>query len=196
MTTRRVFCTALCGVIVIVQAISGNAFAQCGKERWAIKDLNDREATEINFTPLTRRVEQLLALPMVKPRSSDSRRPPELRVYRVRCEIVKYKLEDDGDIHLVIQDPDDPSMHMVAEIPSPACPDAIAGGHAAEYKAARDAMYALFADHPPAKRMKAVVPPRFVEITGPGFYDFPHHQTGAAPNNLEIHPVLSLKTVQ
>ncbi len=32
-----------------------------------------------------------------------------------------------------------------------------------------------------------------VEITGIGFFDRPHKQTGRAPNNIEIHPILSIR---
>jgi hypothetical protein len=32
-----------------------------------------------------------------------------------------------------------------------------------------------------------------VEIIGVGFFDFPHGQTGRSPNNIEIHPILSIK---
>jgi len=32
-----------------------------------------------------------------------------------------------------------------------------------------------------------------VEITGIGFFDRPHGQTGRAPNNIEIHPILSIQ---
>ena len=32
-----------------------------------------------------------------------------------------------------------------------------------------------------------------VEITGIGFFDRPHEQVGRAPNNIEIHPILSIR---
>ena len=32
-----------------------------------------------------------------------------------------------------------------------------------------------------------------VEITGIGFFDRPHKQIGRAPNNIEIHPILSIQ---
>ena len=32
-----------------------------------------------------------------------------------------------------------------------------------------------------------------VEVTGIGFFDRPHNQTGRAPNNIEIHPILSIQ---
>jgi len=35
-----------------------------------------------------------------------------------------------------------------------------------------------------------------VEITGIGFFDRPHKQTGRAPNNIEIHPILSIRFLE
>jgi len=29
-------------------------------------------------------------------------------------------------------------------------------------------------------------------VTGVGFFDSPHNQTGAAPNEIELHPVLKV----
>ena len=34
-----------------------------------------------------------------------------------------------------------------------------------------------------------------VVVTGVGFFDRPHNQIGHAPNNLELHPVLSIAFV-
>lgn len=31
-----------------------------------------------------------------------------------------------------------------------------------------------------------------IAVTGPAFFDFEHGQSGAARNNVEIHPVLAL----
>jgi hypothetical protein len=38
--------------------------------------------------------------------------------------------------------------------------------------------------------------PITIEVVGVGFFDFDHSQTGRAPNNIELHPVLSLTQVQ
>ena len=31
------------------------------------------------------------------------------------------------------------------------------------------------------------------EITGVAFFDFFHHQTGVAPNEIELHPILGFR---
>ena len=37
------------------------------------------------------------------------------------------------------------------------------------------------------------VPPLTVVVTGVGFFDFLHGQAGAAPNGIELHPVLKVE---
>lgn len=173
--------------------VAPRAQAQCGKERWDIKDLNDAHAKKVNFTPVVRTVAQLLQLPVVVPTRNEARRSDERTTYRVHCELVRYKLETDGDVHMVIRDVHDPSAHMIAEIPDPTCPDALAGGHAAEFQKARDALIKIVKKHPPLPRMQSIHPPPKIEIVGVGFYDPPHGQSGMAPNDLELHPVIELK---
>ncbi len=35
-----------------------------------------------------------------------------------------------------------------------------------------------------------------VEVTGVGFFDFLHGQTGVAPNGIELHPMLAIQAVK
>lgn len=197
---RNSFFLSCAIVAVCFTCISGRAAPfpspdgpKCGKERWDVKMLSDARSNDIDAKSRKRSIAELLGLPLVNPQQHEPRRDDELQTFRVDCEIVKYKLEDDGDVHLVIQDPNDPASHMVAEIPDPECPDAVSGGHAYQFKVAREMLFDLFAAHPPSSRMQSVLPAKRVTITGVGFYDFPHHQTGAAANNLELHPVVKLE---
>ncbi len=66
---------------------------------------------------------------------------------------------------------------MIAEIPAPEC----AVGTGLE-KTSRRARHAVL----------AVTPGILVEVTGVGFFDFMHEQKGAAPNGIELHPVLGI----
>ncbi len=165
----------------------------CGTERWDVKDLNDPDAGKVKKKAVNTTVAKLIGMPAIKAGKSDPRYPEEQRLFRVKCKIARFKLEGDSDIHLVIEDPDDPSMHMIAEIPDPRCPDAIAGGHADEFKAARNELEALVSPHKPGKRMQAISPPLEVYLTGVCFFDPPHGQTGRAPNNMELHPVIRVE---
>jgi hypothetical protein len=75
---------------------------------------------------------------------------------------------------------------MVAEIPFPGCVGA-GSPFAAQIANAR----AAFDGHLTATTsfQTADVP---VQVTGVGFFDFPHGQHGAAPNIIELHPVLDI----
>ncbi|HET7152342.1 MAG TPA: T9SS type A sorting domain-containing protein [Candidatus Kapabacteria bacterium] len=165
----------------------------CGVERWSVKDLNDSLASQINFTPVDLNVNDLISLPLVDPSSDAPRDTGEMHTYRVVCYLKKFKLESDGDVHLVIQDTGNASFTMIAEIPDSLCPDAIAGGHAEDFASARLSLIAMTGDIPDSSSFIYLDPAPLVVLTGVGYYDPPHGQTGKAPNNLEIHPVLSLQ---
>jgi hypothetical protein len=81
---------------------------------------------------------------------------------------------------------------MVSEIPSPVeCGELKESGHYAEFGKVRT----WFEQHigVPTDRFKKCIPPVKVRLTGIGFFDFNHGQTGHAPNGREIHPVLKIE---
>ena len=101
--------------------------------------------------------------------------------------MTRFKLEDDVDYHIVIQD--DNGNTMITEIPCPCC-SALAGGgpFAAGIANARQQFDARFTA---TDFFQIVSVP--VQITGVGFFDFIHGQTGVAPNGIELHPVLDIR---
>ncbi len=113
----------------------------------------------------------------------------ELTVFTVTAELVEFKLEDDRDAHLVIAEPGDPSATMIVEFPdADNCAGAVASAHAPEMRAARAALVAAFGQ-PHSSEFTHLS--GTATITGVGFFDFPHGQTGVAPNGIELHPVLA-----
>lgn len=110
--------------------------------------------------------------------------PTEITVYRVTATLTKYKLESDSDYHLVL---DDGAGHtMIAEIPDPAC---VGSGSplASSIEKARTEMTAKYS--PTGSFHTTNVP---VTVTGVGFFDYDHGQTGVAPNAIELHAVLDI----
>jgi hypothetical protein len=59
-----------------------------------------------------------------------------------------------------------------------------------QFRAARAVLIAKLGT-PPSSYHKFATPEP-ITITGVGFFDFPHTQTGAAPNQIELHPVLKV----
>ena len=97
------------------------------------------------------------------------------------------KTETDGDIHLVITQPADPGLTMIVEFPADSCDG---GAPAWARTKMRQARAAILASCGPAtgtfKPLSGVA-----TITGVGFLDVIHGQTGVATNGVELHPALS-----
>jgi len=177
---------------VLLGAISAPLQGQqhCGKERWSVKTGTDPDAGSVGLSsPQNTTVAQLIKLPPPSPIPPNNRfTPTETTVFVVNATLTDYKLEGgskgDSDYHLVLQD--DQNNTMVAEIPSPGC---VADGSpfAAQIASARANFDAQFTAT--TSFQTANIP---VQVTGVGFFDFPHGQHGAAPNVIEMHPVLKI----
>lgn len=157
----------------------------CGIERWNVKTGTDADAPGINLTQSTWTTVadmRLWRAPQTLP--VESRVVPyETTLVVVDAVLIQYKLETDGDLHLVIMDP--LGNTMIAEIPSPAC---TGPGPFASLIAAAQTQFA--SQFPATTSFRYTNTP--VRITGIGFFDYIHGQTGVAPNGIEIHPVLDI----
>ncbi|HEV7230302.1 MAG TPA: T9SS type A sorting domain-containing protein [Bacteroidia bacterium] len=156
-----------------------------GTERWSVKVLVDAAVSQINFTPVTMTVSQMVALSTPTPSTTMARTAPvETTTYTTNCTITIKKAETDNDYHLVLYD----GTHtMIGEIPDPACSAAASSAYVSKYVAARNFIDA----HIASGNVSSVnIPP--VVVTGVGFIDPPHGQTGAAANNMEIHPIIDI----
>src|SRR5256885_1119896 len=158
----------------------------CGVERWSVKTGTDADANQINLsstTPTT--IASLIALPAPSPIPSNSRvRPTETTVFGITATLTVYKREDDSDYHLVISDGN--GNTMITEIADPQCVGAssplLPGIQNARAKF--DARLSATASFKTANLS--------VTVTGVGFFDFKHGQTGVAPNAIELHPLLDI----
>jgi Protein of unknown function (DUF3761) len=159
-----------------------------GLVRWAVKTLSDSDRARVQFQqPVNTTIAALVALPRPEVLSATRRADPvELTVYRVEARVLRRVTEVDRDYHMTVADPRDTTKTMIAEIPDPECAGACASGFAARYAAARRKLF---------DRMKSAggdIHP-FVVITGVGFFDYLHFQSGAAPNGIELHPILDVE---
>lgn len=143
--------------------------------------------------------------------------PVETTVWRLTALITGAKLEQDGDYHLVLQGSS--GVTMIAEIPNP---DPAFVGNAnwradiARVRATMDqklghplkAVGFALADMAPPKSDRFAAPQAAAPaegpltpvnakavITGVGFFDSAHGQTGVAPTAIEVHPILDLTFV-
>ena len=110
--------------------------------------------------------------------------PTETTVWTISATLVGYKLETDSDYHLVISSAQ--NQTMIAEIPSPNC----VGPTSPLLQAIAHARSQFDAQFTATSQFQTVSVP--VQVTGVGFFDRLHGQTGVAPNGIELHPVLDI----
>ncbi|MBO0719538.1 MAG: hypothetical protein J2P41_01870 [Blastocatellia bacterium] len=173
-------------VLLCAFALYSHAFAQCGVERWSVKTGTDSGADQINLSaPKSNTIAALRALSAPNPIPANSRvSPTETTVWVLNATLTKYKLESDSDYHLVLAD--SAGNTMIAEIPAPTCVGA-GSPFASGISHARSQFNAKFTA---TTSFKTTSTP--VRITGVGFFDFLHGQTGVAPNGIELHPVIDI----
>ncbi len=152
-------------------------------ERWAVKTLADPGTRKVNFHP---RKTTISALRRLTPTQTYSRATGvERRTYRIRARLVEAKLEQDEDFHLVVADPRHRSRTMIVEFPASNCTR-----HSLKRTQMRRARRAFInACGRPSSSSFTHLQGK-ATITGVGFFDFNHGQTGIAPNAIELHPVL------
>lgn len=158
----------------------------CGVERWSVKTGTDSDAGLVNLSSATSTtIAEMRTWPTPSPIPSNGRvAPHETTLYVVNATLTLYKLEDDSDYHLVMRDAS--GNTIVTEIPCPGCVSASSPFAAAiaNARATFDAHYTATGSFQTAN-----VP---VQVKGIGMFDFPHGQTGAAPNQIELHPIVDI----
>jgi hypothetical protein len=161
----------------------------CGGERWPVKTLSDGRVHLVDFHPPRRTTVNRLRHKR-RPHiggNSPRRRGAERKTFRVRARLLKFAQFGDHDIHMVISAPGHRSGTMIVEFPNVRCNGARRSiKRPAMRRARRHLRAACGIPHSSSfthLRGKAT-------ITGVGFFDLIHGQTGQAPNGIELHPVL------
>src|SRR6266849_3736322 len=94
----------------------------CGKERWPVKTGTDADAGSVVTVAQVARIGDLAALPApADPNAQSNSRfaPIETSTFSITAVLSVIKREKDEDYHLVISDPNDPSVTMIVESPNP-----------------------------------------------------------------------------
>jgi hypothetical protein len=165
------------------EALSGS----CGVERWSVKTGTDADAGLINLQSTTQTtIASLISLPAPTTLPANNRvRPTETTVFQLHATLTEYKLEPDSDYHLVLNDGS--GNTMISEIPSPSC----VGSSSVLLSSIQNARSEFDARYTTTSSFQTANVP--VTITGVGFFDFLHGQTGVAPNGIELHAVLDIQ---
>lgn len=200
---RTIFTRLLASTVALLALLalppsssSAPADGACGVWRWNVKTLSDGDASQVSFTPVSRTVSQLRRL-----REPDELRtgtpridPVELTVYRTRVRLLEYKRERDRDFHIVVADPRNRRRTMVTEVVDPTCPGARDSPRLGTLRAVRQEFIGLFGQ--PTTSFKIVPSQPIAILIGVGFWDSckgAHIPRGAAPNCIELHPVLDVE---
>lgn len=156
------------------------AASGCGVERWAVKTLTDPAANQVHLTPQETTVADLVSIaPPASP--TDRVGPTETQAFRLAGTLTVIKQESDSDYHLVVSDGQ--GNTMIVESTSPSC--AQGSLVLSQIEQVRGAINSRG-----GTSMSLPVP---VTVTGVGFFDRLHGQTGVAPNGIELHPLLSIE---
>jgi uncharacterized membrane protein len=160
--------------------------AQCGVERESVKTGTDPDAHLANLNSSTSTtIASMRAFTTPNPIPANNRvSPAETTVWVINATMTLFKLESDSDYHIVIQDA--AGNTMITEIPAPSC----VGSTSPFLADITNARATFDANFTATTSFTSVSVP--VQVTGVGMFDFPHGQTGAAPNQIELHPVLSI----
>jgi hypothetical protein len=190
-----------------------SAIADCGAtERWFVKVGTDPNASQVDIaSPIPSSVAALNALPNLRdnvPANDNKLRlPEETKVYVVHGFLALFKNEADTDYHLVITDAsgkytpggtgtdgEETGTSFIAEIPDPDCTTGAHGDPAVHsvFESQLRATRAKFETKFPAGKGADTFLGIPVTLTGVGFYDRQHEQTGRAVNGIELHPLLDI----
>ncbi len=170
------FALALGGCSQLIDA--AEAVTKCSLERATVKIADDlHEIPAVQDTTIA----ALGQLPVPPGLGHFSNRfdGPERVTWRVHATVYAIVPETDGDYHLRLRD--DNGNQLIAETPSESC---------AAHSPVHDALIAA-RRQVESLRAKTTLPLRVV-ISGVGFFDVPHGVIGQAPNNLELHLIVSI----
>src|SRR5947209_9049140 len=150
------------------EALNGS----CGVERWSVKTGTDADAGLINLQSRTQTtIASLDSLPAPTTLPSNNRiQPTETTIFQVQATLTEYKLEPDSDYHLVLSDGS--GNTMISEMASPAC----VGSSSLLLSSIQNARSEFDARYTPTSSFQTANVP--VTVTGVGFFDFLHGQTG------------------
>jgi hypothetical protein len=154
-------------------------------ERWTVKVGTDPDAGLVNLnstSPVTIATMRGWAAPAPTPPPTRLA-PHETTAYVINGTLINYKKEDDVDYHIVVQD--GAGNTVITEVPCPCC------GIGSPFQPRMSVARQTF-DSTLTAQTFFQNPNIPVRITGIGFFDFLHGQTGVAPNGIELHTILDI----
>ena len=160
----------------------------CGSENLGLKTFSDPQRNLVRLRPRATTLAAINRLAPPRPTPTTRETGFQRRVWRVRAQIVEYRLERDGGVDLVLYD--GKRSYMTAAMPHARCLPARTRARRA-IVGARAFFEGLCG---PARRswrpLGAVA-----LVDGVGYWDVPRGQDGHARNYAELHPVTRVRLV-
>ena len=180
---------ATLSITVTADAAAANTIA-CGHWRWPVKTGSDATRRQvhrtISYTTVAYLDRQTPPASFGTYAQNHRIKPAEFRTWQInRVTLIAIKLEGDGDIHLRLRSA---GKNMIAESPLASCVSA-ASLWKADITSARNAITSRY--WVSLSRWHYLY--RTISIRGLGFFDEEHGVTGAAPNDIELHPVIWIR---
>ena len=170
--------------------------AGCALTRSEVKSLRDREASRIQWdATIDTSVAALNAIPAhCGPARNHRVRDEEFHVYRIIGRIARVKRERDHDLHIVLEDPDNPRARIVVESADPDFRGNIRSPYRDRLAAARHMFDEVVEESgaPHLNDLRGTI----VRVTGVGFFDTNHFQVGRSRSCIELHPMLAIERVR
>ncbi len=165
--------------------------SSCGTWRWPVKTGSDATRSQVSRTVSYTTIGYLDG--RIPPASFGTYAQnhrikwPEFRTWELtRVTLIAVKLEDNSDIHLRLRSAT--GKLMIGEIPRPGCVSA-ASPWKSLITSARSAITSRYS----VSLSEWHYVNRLVNVRGLGFFDEEHGVTGAAPNDIELHPVTGVR---
>jgi hypothetical protein len=159
----------------------------CNVRLKGLKTLSDPQRKLVNLHPKNTTLAAINALPEPHPTPKTRTTKFERQVWRVNVQVTEFKLEGDGDIHLVMFGD---GAYGIAEMPAARCLPRKTRDRTAIIAARKKFTSSCGQPTNSWKQLGAVV-----SISGVGFFDIPHTQKPHAMNFAELHPVTGLKLI-
>jgi hypothetical protein len=161
-------------------AVGGSA-SRCGGKQRPLMTLSDPQRGLVNLVPRKTTIRAINRLG--RPHGTPVRRDNAFnrQVWRVRAQIVMDRLDDDGEIQVILFDQ---GSYMIAELPAPACLTRATRARKAILRARR--RFEQGCGHPGRAWTRQGA---LAYISGVGFWDRPRPQSGHAKNYAALHPV-------
>jgi hypothetical protein len=179
-----------CGLLATAAAGASGASSRtspsrCDDTLGGLKTLSDQDRRLVDLRPRTTTIRAINEL--VRPRRTPTRRDSAFQrhVWRVKAVIVKDRIQDDGDIQVILVAG---HSYMIAVLPAPACLSRATLARAAIVRARRRFEQGCGSASRSWKNQGAVA-----YVSGVGFWDQPNRQPGHAKNYAELHPVTNIR---